>query len=83
MHGGKLRLIHANPIVLHLKDKPIPILIAAEHNASAAALIFDAVVEGIFHQRLQQHFQHNPVPDGRLDLDRIVENVLVPDLLNL
>lgn len=74
---------HARAIVAHEDADGLALLRGIDQNAAHAAAELDAVVERIFHQRLQGELRQHAAAQLRLDADLIAQNVPVARLLDL
>ena len=80
---GQILLFHADSIVRDTDAGILPFLPGADPDLSHFPFVFDSVVEGIFHQRLQGHLNDRHFRQLLRELDAVGENVAVAELLDL
>lgn len=76
-------LRHARAVVGDSEEHVRPLHLAGDQNAALAPLELDAVVEGVFHQGLKGQLGEPGRPEGGVDLDGVIQDILVAGLLNL
>ena len=75
--------IHTDPIITDRQVEDLSGFLTADMDAASGALIFYAVIKGIFNQWLQRQLQNLIIVQLLVNLDIILQDVPVPSFLNL
>ena len=78
-----LLLGHARAVVLHTEDEHVALPPRLHQDVARAALLLDAVVDGVLHQRLQDQLVHPQRKQLLRHVDFVVQLVLVAHLLDV
>ena len=73
---------HSGSVIRYTEHHHPVFLMAAHDDLSAAPAFLDAVVYGIFHQRLQNQFQDGMFKQSVIHINLIIQHIPVPNLLN-
>ena len=76
-------LIHTDSIITDRQVEDLSGFLTADMDAASGALIFYAVIKGIFNQWLQRQLQNLIIVQRLVNLDIILQNVPIPSFLNL
>ena len=78
-----LLLRHAGPVVPDFEDSPVVPGISPDPDMPPSPFVLNAMVEGIFHKRLQGKLKYAVFFQGLIQRHFIIQDILVADFLDL